>query len=436
MGMKIMIIITCPEVAHEALVEKGTLFANRPPDTPTKMLFSADKCSINSAEYGPLWRVLRRNMVAEMLQGSRIKNFGWIRDWAIDRLVVRLEAEAGRRQGAVEVLSNIRFTIFSILLCMCFGRQLDEELITHVDQVMKDILLIVEPQIDDFLPFLTPLFVGRWKRIRDLRRVQMESILPLINKRREFLKAREVAEGDEKQGAHAYVDSLMDLKLEGRHGEKPNDEELVTLCSELLTAGTDTTATALEWALLRMVLHPDIQAKVYNEIESVVGQRKVQDTDIDNLPYLNAVVKETLRRHPPGHFVLSHAVTEDCKLRGFDIPAKANVEFYTAAMSFDPHLWPDPMIFKPERFLDPLTDVDITGNKQVKMMPFGVGRRICPALGLGTLHINLILARMVQAFHWSPRPGETPDTSEKFAFTVVVKNPLHASIRKRGTTFE
>lgn len=431
MGQKTLVIITCPELAHEALIEKGTLFANRPPDTPTKLYFSANKCSVNSAEYGAVWRALRRNLVSEMLNLSRVKDFSWIREWAIDRLIQRLEDEARDNKGRVSVLANVRFSVFSILLCMCFGKQLGEDIIIHVDDVMKDILLIVEPRIHDFLPILTPFFKKQWKRIRELRRIQIDSILPLINTRRAVLKQGAHTQPGSRDGANAYIDSLMKLELPDGRG-KATDEELVTLCSELLSAGTDTTSTALEWAMLRMVMHPDIQETLYQEICGVCGDRKVEEKDIENLPYLNAVVKETLRRHPPGHFVLSHAVTEDCKLRGYDIPYKANVEFYTAWMSFDPSIWPDPMTFNPQRFLDPENEVDITGNKQVKMMPFGVGRRICPALGLGTLHINLILARMVQAFQWSCPDGETPDPTEKFAFTVVMNNPLQATIKKRG----
>lgn len=431
MGQKTMIIITCPKVAHEALIENGALFASRPPDTPTKMFFSENKCSVNSSLYGSVWRTLRRNMVSELLTPSRMKDFSWIRDWAIERLIQRLEAEAGKNQGSVRVLTNVRFSIFSILLCMCFGKQLEEDIITNVDEVMKEILLIIEPQIHDFLPILRPLFARQWKHIRKWRQIQMESILPLINARRAVLKQGLHTQPGSPDGANAYIDSLMKLELPDGRG-KATDEELVTLCSELLTAGTDTTATSLEWAMLRMVMHQDIQERLYQEICSVVGDRKVEDKDIDNLPYLNAVVKETLRRHPPGHFVLSHSVTEDCKLRGYDIPYGCNLEIYTAWMSFDPSIWPDPMTFNPERFLDPKNEVDITGNKEVKMMPFGVGRRICPALGLGTLHINLILARMVQAFHWSCREGETLDLSEKFAFTVVMTNPLQACIKKRG----
>ena len=78
-------------------------------------------------------------------------------------------------------------------------------------------------------------------------------------------------------------------------------------------------------------------------------------------------------------------------------------------------------------------DVDVTGTKGLKMMPFGIGRRICPARTLGTLHISLLLARMVHAFKWVPAPNYPPDPTETFAFAVVMKNPLKAVLLPRSS---
>lgn len=110
-----------------------------------------------------------------------------------------------------------------------------------------------------------------------------------------------------------------------------------------------------------------------------------------------------------------------------------SVEIYTAWLTENPETWPNPDEFRPERFLtkDGL-EVDITGMRGVKMIPFGAGRRICPAWSLGTLHVNLLLAKMVQAFKWIPTPGHQPDSTETFAFTVVMKNPLKATILPRA----
>lgn len=94
--------------------------------------------------------------------------------------------------------------------------------------------------------------------------------------------------------------------------------------------------------------------------------------------------------HPPTHFVLSHVVTNPSKLGGYDIPAKANVEFYSAGMRNDPRHWREAGEFRPQRFLEEEKNVDITGVTGIKMMPFGAGRRICPRLAIGTHHINHI----------------------------------------------
>ncbi|MCL7023597.1 hypothetical protein MKW94_018706 [Papaver nudicaule] len=153
------------------------------------------------------------------------------------------------------------------------------------------------------------------------------------------------------------------------------------------------------------------------------------------MSYLSAVVKETFRRHPPSHFVLSHAATKETELGGYTIPADANLEIYTAWLTEDPNAWKNPDEFIPERFLEgDGVDVDITGTRNLKMMPFGAGRRICPALTLGTLHVHMLLAQMVQAFKWVPVPDSPPDPTETFAFTVVMKNPLRAVILPRSSS--
>jgi cytochrome P450 len=153
--------------------------------------------------------------------------------------------------------------------------------------------------------------------------------------------------------------------------------------------------------------------------------------------WLQAVVKETFRRHPPSHFVLSHAATRDTELGGYRVPANASVEFYTAWVTENPETWPDPDAWRPERFLEGGEghDTDITGTRALRMMPFGAGRRICPANTLGVLHIQLALANMVRELRWTPPAGEgPPDPTETFAFTVVMKHSLRAGIVERNQT--
>lgn len=430
MGARTMIIIANADLAYEALVEKGQVFASRPRENPTRTIFSCNKFTVNASLYGPVWRSLRRNMVQNMLSATKLKEFRNARESAMDKLIDRLRAEAKENDGVVFVLKNARFAVFCILLSMCFGVEMDEKTIERIDQMMKTVLIVLDPRLDDYLPLLRPLFSKQRKRVQEVRKEQIETLVPLIEKRRKALEIPDTEEAS-KAASFSYLDTLFDLKVEGRKSG-PSNAELVTLLSEFLNGGTDTTGTAIEWAIARAIENPSIQTKLYEEIKSVVGERKVDEKDMEKTPYLNAFVKELLRKHPPTYFSLTHAVTEPAKLGGYDIPTDTNVEIYLPAISEDPKLWSEPEKFDPDRFLSGREEADITGVTGVKMMPFGIGRRICPGLGMATVHVNLMIARMIQEFEWSCYPENSKvDFSEKLEFTVVMKETLRAKIKPR-----
>nr|GFA69209.1 cytochrome P450 89A2-like [Tanacetum cinerariifolium] len=164
--------------------------------------------------------------------------------------------------------------------------------------------------------------------------------------------------------------------------------------------------------------------RVRVDLESVINEE-----DLKKMPYLKAVVLEGLRRHPPGHFVLPHSVTKEAEVQGYTIPQGATVTFLVAEMGLDPKVWDDPLKFKPERFLSndgSSGEFDITGNKEIKMMPFGAGRRICPGYELALLYLEYIIANLMWYFHWTTPDGHHVDLSEKAEFVVTMKNPLIA----------
>ncbi|KAK1300864.1 Cytochrome P450 77A2 [Acorus calamus] len=434
MGARTLIFISSADLAREALVERSQAFANRPRENPTRAIFSCDKFTVNSALYGPEWRSLRRNMVAGMLNSARLREFRRVRARAMDRLVEHLRAEAEAEGGGVWVLKNARFAVFCILLAMCFGVEMEEETVVRIDQVLKTVLLTLMPRIDDYFPALSPFFAKQRRRAREVRALQVSTLMPLIEARRGMIKAGKAAV-EANSIAYSYLDSLFELKVEGRECA-PTDEELVTLCSEFINGGTDTTATAVEWAVARFIETPSMQARIYEEVVAVVGGdgRKVDEGDIERMEYLQAFVKELLRKHPPTYLSLTHAAVEPgTTLAGYDIPTDANLEIYLPPISEDPKLWNNPQKFDPERFISGGEDADITGVKGVKMIPFGAGRRICPGLAMGTTHITLMLARMVQEFEWLPHPDQPGvDMSDKQEFTVVMNRTLRTLIRPRN----
>jgi len=322
---------------------------------------------------------------------------------------------------------------------MCFGERLDEATVRAIAVAQRELLIYRSRKmaIFSFLPSVTKhLYRDRLQTVHAMQRRKKDLFVPLINARREYRK-RGGEPKKESTFEHSYVDALLDIKLPEEGNRPLTDNEMINLCSEFLDAGTDTTSTGLQWIMAELVKNPAIQEKLYKEISATKGddQDEVSEEDVHKMPYLEAVVLEGLRKHPPAHFVLPHKAAEDMEVGGYLIPKGATVNFMVAEMSRDEREWEKPTEFVPERFLPGGAGeaVDVTGNREIKMMPFGVGRRICAGLGIAMLHLEYFVANMVREFEWQEVPGEEVDFAEKNEFTVVMKKPLRPRLVPRRT---
>uniref|UniRef100_A0A0A9CIW8 Uncharacterized protein n=1 Tax=Arundo donax TaxID=35708 RepID=A0A0A9CIW8_ARUDO len=439
-GSRLSVFVADRRLAHAALVERGAALADRPALASVRLLGENDN-TITRASYGPVWRLLRRNLVAETLHPSRVKLFAPARAW-VRRVLVEKLGEAsgpGSSSSPPRVVETFHYAMFCLLVLMCFGERLDEPAVRAIAAAQRESLIYMSKNMPvfAFFPAVTKhLFRGRLDKVRALRRRLKELFLPLINARREY-KKRGGEQRKETTFEHSYVDTLLDIKLP-EDGNRPlTDDEIMILCSEFLNAGTDTTSTGLQWIMAELVKNPAIQEKLFNEIKATTGddQEEVSEEDVHNMPYLKAVILEGLRKHPPGHFVLPHKAAEDMEIGGYLIPKGATVNFMVAEMGRDEREWKNPMQFSPERFLPggDGDDVDVTGTKGIKMMPFGVGRRICAGLGIAMLHLEYFVANMVREFEWQEVPGEEVDFAEKSEFTTVMKKPLRPRLVPRRT---
>ena len=149
--------------------------------------------------------------------------------------------------------------------------------------------------------------------------------------------------------------------------------------------GTDAMAVLMEWTMARLVLHQDVQAKVHRELDDVVGRSNhVDESALPSLPYLQALLKEALRVHPPGPLLSwRHRAITDTYVDGHLIPAGTTAMVNQWAMSRDPDLWDAPLEFRPERFLagGEAPDASVLGADG-RLVPFGSGRRSCPGKSL------------------------------------------------------
>ncbi|KAL5975993.1 hypothetical protein ACLOJK_020323 [Asimina triloba] len=196
-------------------------------------------------------------------------------------------------------------------------------------------------------------------------------------------------------------------------------------CSRTSGGGTETSAITLLWALAELLRHPITFRKAREEIDSVVGtSRIVQESDIPNLPYIQAVVKETLRLHPPIPINI-RTCREDCTVAGFYIPKDTKLFVNVWSLGRDPEQWENPLEFRPERFFN--SNIDMNGQ-HFQFLPFGSGRRICPGVPLALAVIQVTIAAMVQCFDWMAPNGDfnsiKMDLKEKAGFTNHMAQPL------------
>ncbi|PUZ50123.1 hypothetical protein GQ55_6G034900 [Panicum hallii var. hallii] len=421
-------------VAHRALVQRGAAFADRPPANLPSRIFSSNQHNITSGAYGPLWRVFRRNLTGKVFQPSCLRRFAGARRRAVAGLVAGIARQMSG-DGVVVVEGLLHRAMFHVLVSMCFGEGLaTDAVVASVEALQREFLTAaISFQVFGVCPAVTKLvFRRRWKRMLSLRRRQEELFVPLIR----TCRAQRGAAPGGSAAVDSYVDSLLSLRIPEDGGRSLTEYEMVSLCSEFLVAGADSTAAVVQWIMANLVAQPEVQARLRAEIHQVAGNC-IQEEHLTRMPYLHAVVLEGLRRHPPGHFVLPHAAvptaTEDsggATLEGFRVPRHASVNFTVAAMGLDEAVWPDARRFRPERFLPggEGANVDLTGGKEIKMMPFGAGRRICPGMALALLHLEWFVASLVAEFEWRELCGKPVEFSEKQELSVVMRRRLRASV--------
>lgn len=202
----------------------------------------------------------------------------------------------------------------------------------------------------------------------------------------------------------------------------------------MIFRGTDTVAVLIEWILARMVMHPDVQSRVQDELDEVVGRsRAVDESDMGSLTYLTAVVKEVLRLHPPGPLLSwARLAITDTTIDGYHVPAGTTAMVNMWAISRDPQVWTDPLEFVPERFLGERVEFSVMGS-DLRLAPFGSGRRVCPGKNLGLTTVSYWVAYLLHEFEWTVGDDKGVDLSEVLRLSCEMANPLTVKVQLRCT---
>ncbi|KAL7131490.1 hypothetical protein ABFS83_12G007000 [Erythranthe nasuta] len=235
-------------------------------------------------------------------------------------------------------------------------------------------------------------------------------------------------EKPEKKETKDFVDTMMAVMNSGAAGFEFDRRHVKAVLQDMLIAGTDTSSTSVEWAISELIRHPSVMKKLQKELESTVGlNHMVEESHLEKLEYLDFVVKETLRLHPPAPLLIPRESMEDCTINGiFHIPKKSWAIVNVWAIGRDPSAWAHPETFWPERFAG--SDVDSRGH-DFQLIPFGSGRRSCPGQQLGLTVVKLMLAQLVHCFDWElPNGMLASDLDMSEHFGVVMSRAEHLMV--------
>ncbi|XP_048441168.1 cytochrome P450 78A5-like [Pyrus x bretschneideri] len=422
-GLTRFVIASHPETAKEML--NSTAFANRPVnETAYELLFHR---AMGFAPYGDYWRNLRRIAATHLFSPKRVVGSEVFRREIGMKMVEELK-RLMTENGEVHVKRVLHFGSLNNVMMTVFGRcyEFDKggDGLELEGLVTEGYELLGVFNWSNHFPFLGWLDLqGVRKRSRNLVLKVNVFVGKIIEEHR-----LERVKGDnfEKEKVGDFVDVLLDLEED----DKLSDSDMIAVLWEMIFRGTDTVAILLEWILARMVLHPEIQSKAQSEIDAVVGStRTVQGSDIPNLPYLQAIVKECLRVHPPGPLLSwARIAIHDVYVGDNFVPAGTSAMVNMWAITHDDKVWTEPEKFSPERFM--AEDVSIMGT-DLRLAPFGSGRRVCPGKALGLATVQLWLAQLLQNFTWVASENCDVDLSECLKLSMEMKSPLVCKVVPR-----
>lgn len=374
---------------------------------------------------------MKKLCVTQLLSSSLLGRFMHIREHEIHKLLKSLMVCSS--EGIASNLSLELTTLTNNILCRmamsnsCFDKDNDAEVI---HSLVKEFLEVgAKLSIGEVFGPLGKLdLFGYGKKLVKIVG-KFDQILERILEEHEK-KEFEACQGETRD----MMDIILQVYRDSNAEVKLIRNDIKAFFLDIFLAGTDTSSVASQWAMAEIMNHPQVLKKLRAEIDAVVGKtRLVNESDIPNLPYLQAVIKEVLRLHPTAPFVLRESA-QDCTINGYNIKGKTRTLINVYAIMRDPDAWNNPEEFIPERFLEESDDDGINGEDEhvmVKMngndfryIPFGFGRRGCPGASLALTVIQGTIAALIQCFEWKVKGGDRVDMEEGSSFSAGLAKPL------------
>ncbi|KAI9489765.1 cytochrome P450 [Zychaea mexicana] len=409
LGVKPWIMIGRADIAYEILHKERNNTSGKPFYRLLSEFYSCEEKGIVFSQPTPSWRQARA-AVLSVLSPKKLENeLGDVLEREADELIDILMAG----QEDIDPTNHLLRASLNFILITCLNKRtssIDDPLFTTLIDLLQSCIAhsdIVKYHIGAFLPVLSMLnrWTGTEQAFADL----------LKNKRNPFYMQliQEALESD--------TDCLAKVLM---IREKLDVEYVIATLNDMVIAGSDTTTVTLGWAFSILCTMPDVQEKIQQEIDAFTSKHKRLPTfcERNQVPYLIAVQKECLRFRPTTPCGAPHLVDQDMEWRGNIIPKGTTVVANMIAIHSNPDSFPEPKIFRPERFLDHLEPMSILATKKIgerDHFNFGWGRRVCPGIALAEIQLFNVFTRVFsQCTIMPPASGEKIDLDAYFSGSV------------------
>jgi cytochrome P450 len=431
LGSKVGIVVSSASLAREMLKDHDVTFANHVVTTAGRIM-TYGGCDILWTPYGAEWRMLRKVCVQNMLSKTTLDSFSILRRREVRQTVSYFYSNVG---SPVNFGEQIFVTVLNVITNMMWGGTVDGKEKASLGAEFKDVVsemtyIAGKLNISDFYPSLARFDLqGIAKQSKVLTR-RLDAIFErMIDQRRKLERMNigqrgKLGESEDGEKVKDFLEFLLRL-IDEQDDKTPTPltlNNLKALFMDMVVAGSDTSSNTMEFAMTEIMNQPKVMSQIQQELDAVVGKHNtVEESHIHQLPYLEAVVKETLRLHTPVPLLVPRYPSETCTVGGYTIPKGSQIFINSWAIHRDPTKWENPLKFDPERFLNNNNKLDYSGS-DFSYLPFGSGRRMCVGAGLAERMVLYSLATLLHSFDWEVPPGEKLDFSDKFG--VILKKEI------------
>ncbi|CAH8274650.1 unnamed protein product [Arabidopsis lyrata] len=444
LGSSEAFVVSSFEVAKDCFTVNDKALASRPMTAAAKHM-GYNFAVFGFAPYSAFWREMRKIATIELLSNRRLQMLKHVRVSEISMGVKDLYSLWVKKGGTEPVMVDLKSWLedmtLNMIVRMVAGKRYfggggsqssedTEEAMQCKKAIAKFFHLIGIFTVSDAFPRLGWFDLqGHEKEMK-----QTGSELDVILERwiENHRQQRQVS--GTKENDSDFIDVMLSLAEQGKlsHLQYDANTSIKSTCLALILGGSDTSASTLTWAISLLLNNKEMLKKAQDEIDLHVGTDKnVEDSDIENLVYLQAIIKETLRLYPAGPLLGPREAMEDCRVAGYNVPCGTRLIVNVWKIQRDPKVYTEPNEFRPERFITgEAKEFDVRGQN-FELMPFGSGRRSCPGSSLAMQVLHLGLARFLHSFEAKTVLDLPVDMSESPGLTIPKATPLEVLISPR-----